>query len=177
MTVIGSDTYSLLRNLLAPVSPSTKTVEELFETLKELLKLQSIIIAGRYKFYCRDKKENETISDYIAVLWKLTLNCNFREFLHEALRDRFVCGLINGSTHRKLLAKRALTLKMVIDLAKTLESAEVETKLMNTEIKAENAFAIEQKSQRCYRCNSDGHLANTCPFKEYICNTCKMKVI
>ena len=64
---------------------------------------------------------------------------------------------------------------MVIDLAKTLESAEVETKLMNTEIKAENAFAIEQKSQRCYRCNSDGHLANTCPFKEYICNTCKMK--
>ena len=64
---------------------------------------------------------------------------------------------------------------MVIDLAKALESAEVETKLMNTEIKAENAFAIKQKFRRCYRCNSDEHLANTCPFKEYVCNTCKMK--
>ena len=50
---------------------------------------------------------------------------------------------------------------MAIDLAKTLESAEVETKLMNTEIKAENAFAIEQKSWRCYRFNSDEHLADT----------------
>ena len=64
---------------------------------------------------------------------------------------------------------------MAIDLAKTLETAEVETKLMNTEIKAENAFAIEQKSRRCYRCNSDGHLANTRPLKEYVFNTCKMK--
>ena len=175
LTVIGSDTYTLLRNLLAPVSPSTKTVEELFETLKEHLKPQPIVIAERNKFCCRDQKENETISDYIALLRKLALNCNFREFLDETLRDRFVCGLINGSIRRRLLAEQTLTLKMTIDLAKTLESAEVETKLMNTEIKAENAFAIEQKSRRFYRCNSDGHLANTCPFKEYVFNTCKMK--
>ena len=150
LAFIGSDTYSLLRNLLAPVSRSTKTVEELFETLKEHLKLQTIVIAERYKCYRSDQKENETISDYIAALRKLTLNCNFREFLDEALRGRFVCGLINDSIRRRLLAERTLTLKMAIDLAKTFESAEVETKLMNTEIKAENAFAIEQKFQRCY---------------------------
>ena len=40
LTVIGGDIYSLLRNLLAPVSPSTKTVKELFEILKEHLKPQ-----------------------------------------------------------------------------------------------------------------------------------------
>ena len=68
LTVIGSDTYSLLRNLIAPVSPSTKTVEELVEILKEHFKPQPIVIAERYKFYCRDQKENETISDYITVL-------------------------------------------------------------------------------------------------------------
>ena len=146
LTVIGSDTYSLLRNFLAPVSWSTKTVEELFETLKEHLKPQPVVIAERYKFYYRDQKENETISDYIVVFRKLTLNCNFREFLDATLGHRFVCGLINGSIRRRLLAEQTLTLKMAIDLAKTLESAEVETKLMNTEIKAENAFAIEQKS-------------------------------
>ena len=125
LTVIGSDTYSLLRNLIALVSPSTKTVEELVEILSEHFKPQPIVIAERYKFYCRDQKENETISDYITVLWQLTLNCNFREFLDEALQDRFVCGLINGSIHRQLLAERTLTLKIAIDLAKTLESAEV----------------------------------------------------
>ena len=80
------------------------------------------------------------------MLRKLTLNCDFREFLDEALRDRFVCGLINGNIRRRLLEERTLTLKIAIDLAKTLESAEVEIKLMNTKIKAENAFAIKQKS-------------------------------
>ena len=46
---------------------------------------------------------------------------------------------------------------------------------MNTEIKAENAFAIKQKSRSYYRCNSHEDLPNTCPFKEYVCNTWKMK--
>ena len=68
LTVIGSDTYSLLRNLLAPVCLSTKTVEELSEILKEHLKPKPTVITGRYKFYCGDQNENETISGYIAVL-------------------------------------------------------------------------------------------------------------
>ena len=33
LTVIGNETYSLLRNLLAPESPSEKTVKTLSETL------------------------------------------------------------------------------------------------------------------------------------------------
>ena len=159
LTVNGSDTYSLLRNLLAPFSLSTKTVEELFEILKAHLKPQPIVIAERYKFYYRDQKENETISDYIAVLRKLTWNCDFRQFFDGALRDRFVCGLVNGSIRRQLLAERTLTLKIAIDLAKTLESAEVEIKLMNTEIEVENEFATKQKSPRCYQCNFDEHLS------------------
>ena len=93
------------------------------------------------------------------MLQKLTLNYNFRELLDEALQDRFVCGLINGSICWQLLAERTLTLKTVIDLAKTLESSEVETKLINMEIKADNGFAIKQKSWKCYWCNSDKHLA------------------
>ena len=109
------------------------------------------------------------------MLRKLTLNYNFREFLDEALRERFVCGLMNSSVRRRLLAKRTLTLKTAIDLAKSLESAEVGVKLINTDIKAENAFNIEQKSRGFYGCNSDQHLANTCSFKEYVCYTCKMK--
>ena len=109
------------------------------------------------------------------MLRKLTLNCNFRKILDEALRDWFVCWLINGTIRRKLLAERTLTLKIATDLAKTLESAEVETKLINTEIKAEKEFAINQKSRRCYRCNSDEHPGNACPFKEYVYKSRKMK--
>ena len=166
LTVIGSDTYSHLRNLLAPVSLPTKTVKELFNFLKEHLKLQPIFIADRLRSYCRDQNEKETISDYIAMLRKLTLNSNFSQFLDDALRERFVCGL------RKCTLQ---ALKTATDLAKILKSAEDEAKLINRGIKAENVFTIKQKSRICYRCNQDGNLVNTCPAKQYVCITCKMK--
>ena len=93
LTVIGNETYSLLRNLLAPESPVGKTVKTLSETLIYHLKLQPIIIAEPYKFYFRNQSENENITEYLAELRKLTLNCDFKDFLDQALRDRFVCGL------------------------------------------------------------------------------------
>ena len=52
--------------------------------------------------------------------------------LDKSLPDRFVRGLMNSSIRQRLLAERTLILKTKIDLAKTLESAEVEKKLINT---------------------------------------------
>ena len=109
--------------MVAPETSSSKSVETLFEILKEHLKPQPITIAERYKFYCRDQHGNESVSDYVAELRKLTLNCHFKRFLDEVLRDRFVCGLISNSTRRRLLAERTLTLKTAINFAETLESA------------------------------------------------------
>ena len=76
LTVIGNETCSLLRNLLAPESPAktVRAVKTLSETLIDHLKPQTIIIAERYKFHCRDQSENETITEYLAELRKLTLN-------------------------------------------------------------------------------------------------------
>ena len=39
------------------ISPPTKTVKELFKILKELLNPQSIFIADRLRFHCRDQNE------------------------------------------------------------------------------------------------------------------------
>ena len=84
LTVIGNETYSLLRNLLAPESPARKTVKTPSKTLIDHLK--PIIFAEHYKFYCRDQSENETITQYLAELRKLTLNCDFKDFSEQALR-------------------------------------------------------------------------------------------
>ena len=132
LTVIGNETYSLLRNLLAPKSPAGKTVKALWETLTDHLKPQPIITAERYKFYCRDQSENETITEYLAELRKLTLNCHFKDFLDQALRDYFVSGFQINSIWRRLLAERKLTLKSAIELAKTMENADLETQIIST---------------------------------------------
>ena len=175
LTVIGNETYSLLRNLLAPESPVGKTVKRLSETLIYHLKLQPIIIAERYKFYCRNQSENETITEYLAELRKLTLNCDFKDFLDQALRDRFVCGLQNNSIRRRLLAERKLTLKLAIELAKTIKNADLETQIISTDIKVENVNAMNNATRKCYRCNSTKHLAKVCSFKDAKCNNCHMK--
>ena len=128
----------MLRNLLAPKSPAGKTVKTLSETLINHLKPQPIIIAERYLFYCRDQSENESITEHLADLRKLTLSCDFKDILDQAFRDRFVCGLQNNSIRRRLLAKRKLNLKSVIELAKTMENANLETQIISTDIKTEN---------------------------------------
>ena len=51
ITVIGDEAYSLLRSLLAPEKPNTKSCEELAQTLLEHLKPKELVIAQRYKFY------------------------------------------------------------------------------------------------------------------------------
>ena len=175
LTIIGNETYRLLRNLLAPESPAGETVKTLSETLIDHLKPQPIIIAERYYFYCRDQLENETITEYLAELRKLTLNCDFKDFLDQALRDRFVCGLQNNSIRRRLLSERKLTLKSAIELPKTMDNADLETQIIATDIKTENINAMNNATRKCYRCNSTKHLANVCRFKDAKCNNCRMK--
>ena len=63
LTVIYSELYCLCKSLSSE-APSAKTVEVLFEILQEHLKPQPILIFERYKSYCGDQRENETISDY-----------------------------------------------------------------------------------------------------------------
>ena len=119
--------------------------------------------------------ENETITEYLAELRKLTLNCDFKDFLDQALRDRFVCGLQNNSIRWRLLAEKKLMLKSVIELAKAMENVDLETQIIATDIKTENANTMNNATRKCYRCNSTKHLANVCRFQDAKCNNCHMK--
>ena len=74
-------------------------------------KPQPVVIAEQFKFYKQDQHLNETINEFIIELCKLTRSHDFGDFLDQALRDRFVCGLANASTQRRLLSERVVTEK------------------------------------------------------------------
>ena len=109
ITVIGAQTYTLLKNLLHPALPSSKTFDELSETLKTHLCPKPIVIAERYKFYESKQLHGESLTQYTARLRKLSEHCNFGAFLDDALRDKFVCGLESNSIRKTLLRKKDLT--------------------------------------------------------------------
>ncbi|XP_057369629.1 uncharacterized protein K02A2.6-like [Daphnia carinata] len=122
ITVIGDDTYTLLRDLLSPDLPSTKTFDELRTKLREHLSPKPLVIAERFRFNNRVQKSDESASQFLAALRHLSRTCEFGPFLDDALRDRFVCGLQNESTKQKLISTDRLTSATALTTAVADES-------------------------------------------------------
>ncbi len=123
LSSVGSQTYSLLRNLLSPVKPGSKTVDELMDLLKQHFNPKPSEIVQRFKFNSRSREEGETVLDYVAVLRKLAHDCNYGEKLTEMLRDRLVCGINDDRIQRRLLAETDLTFEKALKIAQAMETA------------------------------------------------------
>ena len=85
LLVVGQQHYSLLRDLVAPDKPKTKSLETLKGLLLKHYELEPIVIAERFHFYQQNQKPRESIADYHACLRKLPSHCQFGEFLPQAL--------------------------------------------------------------------------------------------
>ena len=135
LSVIGGRTYDLLRNLLSPTDPKDKTFDELVKTLSDHFEPKPIVIAERFHFHKRNQAADESVNQFVAELRRLARHCEFKTFLEEALRDRFVCGLHSKAIQNRLLTKKDLTLATAVDVAVGMEAAAKEV----TELQAGTA--------------------------------------
>ena len=176
LTLIGKETYSILHSLTAPEKPSSKKVEELNVLLGEHFEPKPIVIAERYKFYSRVQQADEPLSNLVADIRKLAIHCDFENFLGQALRDKFVCGLHDAGIRKRLLTEKKLNFSTAVSVAKTMESAQEQSKGMESGLTIPT-HAVKQsyKKRRCFRCDSDKHLANECIHKATECNHCGIK--
>jgi len=134
LNVMEAKTYSLVRALVAPDEPKSKSVEQLTQILKQHYEPKCLVIARRFYFHRRDQATDESIAEYIAELRKLAATpCEFRGYLNEALRDRFVYGLHSESTQRRLLSEMDLSLTKAISIAQSMEAAESEFHTLRAE--------------------------------------------
>ena len=90
LTLVGPEAYRLLKSLLSPAIPASKTFPELIEVLGKHLKPKKLIVAERFRFHQRNQSEGETVAQFEAALRKLASTCEFELFLNQALRDQFV---------------------------------------------------------------------------------------
>jgi len=95
LTKIGPEAYSTLSNLLAPVKPKDTPFADIVKALEKHYNPAALEIAESFHFETRYPKQDESITDFIVALKKLSIHCNYREFLNRALRDHFVCRLNN----------------------------------------------------------------------------------
>ncbi|XP_014834021.1 PREDICTED: uncharacterized protein K02A2.6-like [Poecilia mexicana] len=174
LSLMGAKTYSLLRNLLSPAKPSSKSYKDIVDTLQKHLNPAPLVIAERFRFHKRNQTKDESISEYMAELRKLSQHCDFKTGLDDALRDRLVCGMHCTSTQKRLLSEKELDLKKALELAISMETAakgasELQKKSLENEV---HQMSLYRKKQNCYRCGKSSHNANDCWFKDKTCRKC-----
>ena len=190
LSTVGPHVYQLLHDLLSPANPKDSTLEALFKQLTDHYEPKPIVIAERFIFYQRNQKLQESVTTYLAELRRLATNCKFEGFLSSALRDRFVCGLRDSATQKRLLAEADLKLDKAIEIAQGMEAADLQTKRFQTQVGSppeteppSTVGKVHQPSQgrraeppeqerRCYRCGAANHLANSCKFLKSKCMQC-----
>ena len=74
LSVCGSKTYALARDLLQPERPAETTFKKIIETLEKhyLPRPSEMVECEYFKFQSRDRREDERAATYLAVLHKLS---------------------------------------------------------------------------------------------------------
>ena len=173
LSVMGSKTYSVLRNLVAPTLPQEKTLAQLVVILKSHFKPKPVIIAERFHFHRRSQAMGESITEYLAELRRLSAHYSFGDHLKETLHDRLVCGLRSESIQKRLLAEAELTLTRAIEIALGMEAAEKTTKSLKEGETSIQQVSISQILRApCSRCGKTSHGPRDCRFQNAQCYKC-----
>ena len=182
LSVCGAATYQLIRNLVAPAKPTSRTFEELVELVRNHHNPKPSIIVERFKFHSCVRRQGESVATFVASLRQLTLHCAFGESLDDMLRDRLVCGINEARLQRRLLAEPTLTFEKAMGLATAWESAEKNAQhlqpttitpgeTVHTVRKNQESEAARRQRDECYRCGGR-HNAETCNFRDAECFGC-----
>ena len=184
LSTVGEPTYELLRDLCSPEKPNTKSFDDLVTLLTGHLQPKPTVIAERYKFHQRNQLSGETVTAYIAELRKLAKTCDYAEFLEQALRDKFVCGLASEDIKKELLKEKELTFTKACATAISMEAAAKDSSLMG-ETKDSGVHHLRERKQRkgkapprsdkseCHRCGKKGHDPSQCRFIQATCHNCQ----
>lgn len=175
---IGVQTYVLLKTLLSPELPADKTFAEIVEVLNQHLVVKPNFLMERYHFRRRHQQTDESVKDYITVLKKMAMTCQFNgDTLSEALRDQIVLGVCSSQLRERLFTEKSPTLEVVTSVALTYDSAkrEVASMLQVSEV-SPSVNVVKKSVSSCYCCGARGHLRPNCPKKETAyCTHCKIR--
>lgn len=101
------------------------------------------------------------------------------EFLKDALRDRFVCGLHETTVQRKLLSEDdSLSLEKALKIAVSMETVAKGSAIIKEGIPTISRVATNLPQQRrghrnqCSCCGKLGHSKRDCYYKDLKCHNC-----
>lgn len=130
LSVCGPKTYEVVRSLVSPSLPSSKSYDELVALIGSHYNPKPSVIVQRFKFNTRVQLENESLSTFVAELKKLTEFCDYGPVRDDMIRDRLVVGVRDVQIQRRLLSETELTLESAFSIATGMEAAESNARLL-----------------------------------------------
>ncbi|XP_061704165.1 uncharacterized protein K02A2.6-like [Cydia pomonella] len=143
ITVMGAECYELLVNLCTPDKPITKTFTEVAAILERHLQPKHSELAERYKFRQRKQSSSESVAEYVAVLKKMSITCEFGTWLEESLRDQLVCGMHSETIRQRLFTEEGLDFGKAYKLAVSMEAAERDAAVVEGREKASSGAVAD----------------------------------
>ena len=122
-----------------------------------------------FYFNTRIQEMEETVSEFVAGLCRLSEYCQFAAILDDMLRDRLVCGIQDRRLQQRLLAETDLTFQKALDISQGIEAAERNARDLQAKQTPKPILALNQPTRRpysqgrpkssdkqtkCYRCGS-----------------------
>ncbi|UYV64919.1 K02A2.6-like [Cordylochernes scorpioides] len=168
-------------NKESPELPKNKTFEELTEKLNTHFSPKRSIIVQRFIFVKRMQETEESVSQYLVAIKRLTATCEFWNFLEDSLRDKFVCGLSDSRIQKKILSEGNVSLARVMEIALSMEAAEQNIKLFHAgeleksvdKLRIEMQRESKNGKRKCKHC---GNLhRDSCRFKDAVCFKCRKR--
>ncbi|XP_062522706.1 uncharacterized protein LOC134197403 [Corticium candelabrum] len=123
LSVCGAQTYKLIRNLLAPQTPDAVEYDDIVKRVQDHVRRKPSVILQQFRFNSCNRKEGESVVDFVTELRRLSTDCVFGDTLSDMLRDRLVCGINEEKTRRRLLQEVNLTFEDALRIARVMETA------------------------------------------------------
>ncbi|KAJ8913879.1 hypothetical protein NQ315_005676 [Exocentrus adspersus] len=185
LTVIGPQTYKILRDLCDPILPKNKAYTDLCSLLKKQFSPQISVFRKRIEFYEARQKQGETINEWYARMKNLAVNCNFGNLLEPILKDKLVTGLTKGKILDRLCEEdEAKGIQELLELAVKREASMREQTVQSESVhrvtykkferrkgdRGASSFkyrgAEKEQPEKGREAEETGHLASVCKLKK-----------
>lgn len=186
LSALTEGTYKLATDLVLPKGIENVPYADLLNVLDAHFTPNRIGFAERHSFYAASQRTGETHPQWAARLRGLTEKCGFLN-VEEALRDRFLMGMLPGQEKEKLYTKDLVSLSMaeVVKMAENMSCARAaaasasapaasaaDNQLFKISRDVKNATVGKVK---CSVCGYSNHKSSECRFTDYVCKKCHEK--
>ncbi|CAK1590402.1 unnamed protein product [Parnassius mnemosyne] len=184
LSALTDGTYKLAADLALPKDIQEVPYDEIVKLLDEHFLPKICGFSERYNFYAAVQQPGETYTQWASRLRGLTAHCRFSN-VEEALRDRFVMGMVAGHEREKLFAQDIdkLNLAKAVELAESARCARAGAATTTAGLgqpvfriaKQNSATATSAGKIKCTVCGRNNHESSQCRFASYKCKKCNTK--